>query len=261
MDLVTSVVLEWLEQHLWPLTRVSAMIGSMALFSGTLVNARIKVFLSLAIILAVSPALPEVSTGVEMTSVGGFLVTAQQVVIGVALGLVSLLFLQIFVLGGQVIAMQIGLGFASMVDPTNGQQVPVIAQFFLMLASLVFLAFDGHLLMIHMIMASFDAIPVGMTGLDADAFMAIAEYGSVMFSAALAAMLSGVIAILLINLSFGVMTRAAPQLNIFAIGFPITMVSGLVVLWLTMGGFIFHFENQWQRAIEVMCTVIGSQCS
>ena len=73
MDLVTSVVLEWLEQHLWPLTRVSAMIGSMALFSGTLVNARIKVFLSLAIILAVSPALPEVSTGVEMTSVGGFL--------------------------------------------------------------------------------------------------------------------------------------------------------------------------------------------
>ena len=248
MDLVTSVVLEWLEQHLWPLTRVSAMIGSMALFSGTLVNARIKVFLSLAIILAVSPALPEVSTGVEMTSVGGFLVTAQQVVIGVALGLVSLLFLQIFVLGGQVIAMQIGLGFASMVDPTNGQQVPVIAQFFLMLASLIFLAFDGHLLMIHMIMASFDAIPVGMTGLDADAFMAIAEYGSV-------------IAILLINLSFGVMTRAAPQLNIFAIGFPITMVSGLVVLWLTMGGFIFHFENQWQRAIEVMCTVIGSQCS
>tara|TARA_R100001509_G_C4716137_1_gene164987 strand:- start:90 stop:563 length:474 start_codon:yes stop_codon:yes gene_type:complete len=157
--------------------------------------------------------------------------------------------------------MQIGLGFASMVDPTNGQQVPVIAQFFLMLASLVFLAFDGHLLMIHMVVASFDAIPVGMTGLDADALFAVAEWGVYMFSAALTAMLSGVIALLLINLSFGVMTRAAPQLNIFAIGFPITMVSGLVVVWLTMGGFIFHFENQWARVVQTMCEILGSQCA
>ncbi len=174
MDLVTSVLLEWLEQHLWPLTRVSSMIMSMALFSGTIVNSRVKIFLSLAIIMAVSPALPEINPGVEMMSVGGFLVTAQQVVIGVALGLLSILFLQTFVLGGQIIAMQIGLGFASMVDPTNGQQVPVIAQFFLMLASLVFLAFDGHLLMIHMVVASFDAIPVGrlhvLGGVNGDAF-------------------------------------------------------------------------------------------
>ncbi|HAS23793.1 flagellar biosynthetic protein FliR [Idiomarina loihiensis] len=261
MDLVTSVLLEWLEQHLWPLTRVSSMIMSMALFSGTIVNSRVKIFLSLAIIMAVSPALPEINPGVEMMSVGGFLVTAQQVVIGVALGLLSILFLQTFVLGGQIIAMQIGLGFASMVDPTNGQQVPVIAQFFLMLASLVFLAFDGHLLMIHMVVASFDAIPVGMTGLDADALFAVAEWGVYMFSAALTAMLSGVIALLLINLSFGVMTRAAPQLNIFAIGFPITMVSGLVVVWLTMGGFIFHFENQWARVVQTMCEILGSQCA
>ena len=186
--------------------------------------------------------------------------TAQQIVIGVALGLLSLLFLQTFVLGGQIIAMQIGLGFASMVDPTNGQQVPVIAQFFLMLASLIFLALDGHLLMIQMVVASFDSVPVAMTGLNADAFRMIADWGSSMFSAALTAMLSGIIALLLINLSFGVMTRAAPQLNIFAIGFPITMVSGLIVLWLTLGGFIFHFENQWQEAVSVMCTVIGSRC-
>ena len=260
MDLVTQVLMEWLQQHLWPLTRVSSMIMSMALFSGTLVNARIKVLLSIAIVFAISPALPEVNPGVEMFSVGGMVVTAQQIVIGVALGLLSLLFLQTFVLGGQIIAMQIGLGFASMVDPTNGQQVPVIAQFFLMLASLIFLALDGHLLMIQMVVASFDSVPVAMTGLAADAFRMIADWGSAMFSAALTAMLSGIIALLLINLSFGIMTRAAPPLNIFAIGVPITMVSGLIVLWLTMGGFIFHFENQWQEAIGVMCNVIGSQC-
>lgn len=260
MDLVTATVIGWLEQHLWPLTRVSSMIMSMALFSGTLVNARIKTLLSLAIIFAVAPALPEITTPYEMMSVGGFVVTAQQVLIGVGLGLLSVIFLQAFVLGGQIIAMQIGLGFASMVDPSNGQQVPVVAQFFLMLASLIFLSLDGHLLMIQMVVASFDSVPVGYTGLDVDAFRMIADWGSHMFSAALAAMLSGIIALLLINLSFGVMTRASPQLNIFAIGFPITMVSGLVVMWLTLGGFIFHFENLWAQVIQTMCRLIGSQC-
>ncbi|MGM0481698.1 MAG: flagellar biosynthetic protein FliR [Pseudomonadota bacterium] len=260
MDLVTTTLLEWLEQHLWPLIRVSSMIMSMALFSGTLVNGRVKTLLSLAIVFAVSPALPAVTTPYEMTSAAGFVVTAQQVLIGVGLGLLSIMFLQTFVLGGQIIAMQIGLGFASMVDPSNGQQVPVVAQFFLMLASLIFLSLDGHLLMIQMVVASFDSIPIGFSGLDADAFRMIADWGSYMFSAALAAMLSGIIALLLINLSFGVMTRASPQLNIFAIGFPITMVSGLIVMWLTLGGFIFHFENLWAVVIQTMCRLIGSQC-
>lgn len=260
MDLVTASVIEWLQQHLWPLTRVSSMIMSMALFSGTLVNARIKTLLSLAIVFAVAPVLPEVNTPYEMMSVGGFVVTAQQVLIGVGLGLLSVIFLQTFVLGGQIIAMQIGLGFASMVDPSNGQQVPVVAQFFLMLASLIFLALDGHLLMIQMVVASFESVPIGFSGLDVDAFRMISDWGSYMFSTALTAMLSGIIALLLINLSFGVMTRAAPQLNIFAIGFPITMVSGLVVIWLTLGGFIYHFENQWARVVQTMCQLIGSQC-
>lgn len=260
MDIVTATIIEWLEQHLWPLIRVSSMIMSMALFSGTLVNARVKTLLSIAIIFAVAPALPAITTPYEMTSVAGFVITAQQVLIGVGLGLLSVMFLQAFVLGGQIIAMQIGLGFASMVDPSNGQQVPVVAQFFLMLASLIFLALDGHLLMIQMVVASFDSIPVGLSGLDADAFRMIADWGSYMFSAALAAMLSGIIALLLINLSFGVMTRASPQLNIFAIGFPITMVSGLIVMWLTLGGFIFHFENLWAQVIQTMCRLIGSQC-
>ena len=99
-----------------------------------------------------------------MFTVGGFVVTAQQSRYWCRVGLAPLSFLQTFVLGGQIIAMQIGLGFASMVDPTNGQQVPVVAQFFLMLASLIFLALDGHLLMIRMVVASFDSVPVGLRG-------------------------------------------------------------------------------------------------
>ncbi|RUO80889.1 flagellar biosynthetic protein FliR [Idiomarina tyrosinivorans] len=260
MDLVTSVVMDWLAQHLWPMTRISAMIMSMALLSGTLINQRIKLLLSVAITFAVAPALPAINVGVEMFSVAGFVITAQQIIIGVALGTVSILFLQTFVLTGQFIAMQIGLGFASMVDPANGQQVPVIAQFFLMLASLLFLAFDGHLMMFRLIVTSFDTIPVGLTGISHISMRAIADFGTMMFSVALASMLSAMIALLLINLSFGIMTRAAPQLNIFAIGFPVAMVSGLLILWLTIGGFLAHFERHWQTTVHLMCQVMGNAC-
>lgn len=188
------------------------------------------------------------------------LVTVHQIIIGVALGFMSLLAINTFALAGQVLGMQVGLGFAAMVDPSSGQQVPVLSQFYLMLASLVFLALDGHLLMIRMVAASFEAVPVGQSGLDPDAYFYIANWAVWMFNAALGFALSAMISILLINLSFGVMTRASPQLNIFTVGFPITMISGLLILWLTIGNFITHFENQWQRAITGMCFILGGSC-
>lgn len=260
MDLVLTTVMDWLAQHMWPLTRVSSMVLSMAVFSGTTITPRIKVLFSLAIIFAVSPALPAISVPYDPISPAGMLITAQQIMIGVAIGFASLMVLQTFVLAGQAIAMQIGLGFASMIDPTNGQNVPVVSQFFLMLATLLFLAFDGHLLMLRVIMESFTALPVGMASLSTDAMWKIVNWGAVMYAAALAAMLSAIIALLLINFAFGVMTRASPQLNIFSIGFPITMVSGLTILWLTMGGFLTHFEMQWERGVALMCEIIEQQC-
>lgn len=260
MDIALTTVMDWLAQHLWPLTRVSSMFLSMAVFSGTNITPRIKILLSIAIVFAISPVLPAVTVAYDPLSPESMLVTAQQILIGVAIGFVSLMVLQTFVIAGQAIAMQMGLGFASMVDPSNGQQVPVISQFFLLLATLIFLAIDGHLLVITFVVESFTAIPIGVTGITSDAMWAIANWGTVMFAAAVASMLSAIIALLLINFAFGVMTRAAPQLNIFSIGFPITMVSGLVILWLTIGGFLTHFELQWSRGVLLMCEVIERQC-
>lgn len=260
MDLALATVMDWLAQHMWPLTRVSSMLLSMAVLSGTTITPRIKVLLAIAIIFAVSPALPAVTVEYDPISPESMLITAQQILIGVALGFASLMVLQTFVLAGQAIAMQIGLGFASMVDPTNGQTVPVLSQFFLMLATLLFLAVDGHLLMFRFVMESFTAIPIGTSGLSTDAMWRIVNWGSIMYAAALTTMLSAIIALLLVNFSFGVMTRASPQLNIFSIGFPITMVGGLIILWLTIGGFITHFELQWERGVTLMCEIIERQC-
>ncbi|RUO24517.1 flagellar biosynthetic protein FliR [Aliidiomarina minuta] len=260
MNILESVVLDWLAQHYWPFVRVSSMFLTMAVFSGQGLPARIKIFFSVAIVFAIAPALPAVEMPFEPVSLSGMLVTVQQILVGVALGFLSLLAVNTFTIAGQVLGMQVGLGFAAMVDPNSGQQVPVLAQFYLLMATLMFLAFDGHLLMLRVVVHSFEAIPVGPMGLDAESFFYIANWATWMFSAALGFALSAMISILLINLSFGVMTRASPQLNIFTIGFPITMISGLMVLWLTVGNFVVHFENQWQRAINGMCFLLGGNC-
>ena len=121
--------------------------------------------------------------------------------------------------------MQSGLGFASLVDPASGMNVPAIGQFFLILSSLLFWVMDGHLAYLQFVVASFETLPIPTENLSSIKFREIVEWGSWMFATALSLALAPITAMLLINFSFGIMTRAAPQLNIFAIGFPITMMA------------------------------------
>jgi len=134
--------------------------------------------------------------------------------------------------------------------------VPAVGQFFLILSSLLFWVMDGHLAYLQFVVGSFDTLPIVGGDFDSVKFKEIAEWGGWMFSTALSLSLAPVAAMLLINFSFGVMTRAAPQLNIFAIGFPITMCAGLLIMWLTMGNFFTHFQLQWQRALEFTCYLV-----
>ncbi|BDM63813.1 flagellar biosynthetic protein FliR [Shewanella sp. NFH-SH190041] len=187
-------------------------------------------------------------------------VIAQQILIGAAMGLVTVLLVQTFVLTGQIIGMQTSLGFASMVDPASGQQTPVVGNLFLLLTTMIFLAVDGHLVMIRMLVASFDTLPVSTSGIVVGRYRELADWGSYLFGAALTMSMSAIVALLLINLAFGVMTRAAPQLNIFAIGFPITMLSGLFVLWLTLSPVMAHFFEVWRSAQLLLCDLVNLQC-
>lgn len=216
--------------------------------------------LAIAMTVAVSPILPKVEN-VELFALSSIFIIAQQILIGSAMGFVSLMMMQVFVLTGQVIGMQTSLGFASMVDPGSGEQTPVVGNFFLLLATLIFLAVDGHLLMFKMIIASFDTIPISNQGIQVSTYQDMARWGSYMFGAALTMSLSAIVALLLINLSFGVMTRASPQLNIFSIGFPVTMVSGLLILWLTLSPIMAHFDEVWLAAQLLMCDILQLTCN
>lgn len=256
MELLFSTLIQFIADLLLPLARISAMLMVMVGIGVKTVPARVKLVLAIFITLITMPVIPS-SQFTDLFSFAMILVVLQQVLIGVAIGFASVLMINTFVLAGQILAMQTGLGFASIVDPANGQNVPAVGQFYLILATLLFWVYDGHLMMVKMIVHSFHVFPIDGTWWPVTNYQTIALWGGWMFATALVLSLAPLTAMLVINFAFGVMTRAAPQLNIFTIGFPFTLVAGLVIIWATMGNFTVQFEFQWLKMVELMCDLLG----
>lgn len=235
---------------LWPLFRIMGFFLAAPIFGTQLVPPRVRVILALAITVLVAPLLPPVPA-VEGVSVGAVLIVAQQVAIGVALGFFMQLLFQVFVLTGQLIAMQMGLGFASMVDPSNGVNVAIMSTVYLMLVMLLFITFDGHLVMLEILVDSFTVLPVASFGADADLMLRVTSTLGWVFSSALLLALPALTALLITNFAFGIMTRAAPQLNIFALGFPVALMFGLFIIWLTFGTFLEAAESIFAQFFQM----------
>ncbi|WP_299016178.1 flagellar biosynthetic protein FliR [uncultured Photobacterium sp.] len=260
MSYPSTLLLELIANYFWPLTRISAMLMVMTFFGARFVSARIRFYLSLTITFAVMPMLPQVPREYELLSVGGFLITAQQVIIGVSMGLVTQFVTQTFVLLGQILGMQSSLGFASMVDPANGQNTPVLGQFYLFLAIMLFLATDGHLAMLNIVVMSFKTLPIGEAMFQPVDYYQLAGWFGHMFKAGLNMALAGIIALLTVNLSFGVMTRAAPQLNIFSLGFSFALLLGLVISWFLVAAMVPQYEHNWDVGFSQICSLIRVDC-
>jgi flagellar biosynthetic protein FliR len=246
---------QWASAFLFPFFRIASFLMAMPMIGTQLVPMRIRLGLALAMTAVLLPVLPvpPVADGLSFQT---YILIAQQILIGAVLGFALHIMFQIFAVGGQLIANQMGLGFASMTDPVNGVSVVVLGQFYLMLTMLMFLAMNGHLVMINVVAQSFDILPVTVVNFSAIKFMDIALAGTWMFSGALLMSLPAVTSLLVINLSFGIMTKAAPQLNIFAIGFPFTMVMGLLITWISLSGFLGQFELIADHALGVISQLI-----
>ncbi|PCH85537.1 MAG: flagellar biosynthetic protein FliR [Piscirickettsiaceae bacterium] len=233
-------ILTLLASFIWPLLRVSAMFVAIPVFSGRFVDNRILVGVSLLITVFIAPLIPQPTT-IDVFSHAGIITGLQQILIGLMMGFVLQLVFSAIVFAGQGIAYSMGLGFASMVDPATGVSVPVISQFYLVLSTLLFLTLGGHLVLIEMLVDSFTTLPVGVDGIDRVDLWGVIAWSSRLFSAGLLMALPAMTSLLMVNIAFGVVTRAAPQLNIFAVGFPITLVLGALLMWVTiptvMGGF------------------------
>ncbi|MDO3385047.1 flagellar biosynthetic protein FliR [Gilvimarinus sp. SDUM040013] len=239
--------MQFIGQYLWPFIRIGAMFMAAPVIGARTVTPRVRVLLALFVTILVSPMI-EIPSGVDILSVNSFMMVANEALIGLALGFSFQVVLHIFVLAGQLIAMKMGLGFASMNDPSNGITVTVLSQFYLLLSTILFLIFDGHLLMIALIVESFSSFPIGGAGFGSEQFIQIASMGSWMFSAALVVVLPLFTAMLVINMAFGIMNRSAPQINVFTVGFPITLIFGLLFMWLSLIVFLPYFERVFDTA-------------
>lgn len=265
MESVAVVELQQIEafirSFLWPFIRISAMTMAMVVFGSAIMSAQKRVVLSLAITAVIVPVLPTMPA-VDMLSYQGWMITIQQLFIGVTVGFVSRLIFETFIVGGQVVAMTSGLGFAQINDPASGVTVPAVGQFFLMMATLIFLAVDGHLLMIDIIVRSFYSMPVGVAGISASDLPSIfVDMASSMFAVGLKMALAAVTSLLIVNLSFGILTKVAPTLNIFVIGFPIILTFGLLILWFTINGFDRYFNLQFINGMDVTCQLVKVECA
>ncbi len=257
LELSSAQIAGWISNFLLPLFRIAAVLMVMPIIGTQLVPQRVRLYMSLAITVLLVPVLPDMPQ-VDALSLRSMLLIAEQVLIGAMLGFSLQLFFHIFVFAGQLVSMQMGLGFASMMDPATGVSVPVLGQFLLMLVSLLFLAMNGHLVVFDVLAESFVTLPVGQS-LNIDHFAIVAGRLSWVIGAALLLALPAVSALLVINIAFGVMTRAAPQLNIFTIGFPLTLVMGLIIFWISTSDILAQYYTISSDALLLLRGLVQAQ--
>ncbi len=231
---VTSAQLSaWLALFIFPFTRILALIASSPVLGNKQVPARVKIGLALLLTVIIAPTIAT-PPDIEPASALGFFVLLQQLLAGLAMGFTMRLIFTAVEMGGELAGMQMGLGFASFFDPQNASFTPVIAQFLGIIAALAFLGIDGHLYMLSALADSFHTFPISSAIPSAVALHTLAAWGGSIFTYALQLSMPLIGALLITNLALGILTRSAPQLNIFAIGFPITLVVGFAALALSL---------------------------
>ncbi len=248
LQLTDGQIGAWVASFILPMFRVMAVLMTMPVIGTPLVPKRVRLYFALAITVVIVPGLPPMPQ-VHALDLSALLLVAEQIIIGALLGLSLQLFFQAFVIAGQIVAIQMGMAFASMVDPANGVSVAVISQFFTMLVTLLFLSMNGHLVVFEVLTESFTTLPVG-GGLLVNHFWELATRLGWVLGAALLLVLPAITALLVVNIAFGVMTRAAPQLNIFSIGFPLTLVLGMVILWISLADILNQYQPLASEALQ-----------
>lgn len=241
-------VLAWITPLLWPFLRVLALFGSMPLFGQRGVPMRIRVALAFLIALAAQASLPEMPA-IALDSGSAVLAVIQQLVIGLSLGFAARVIFAAIELAGEVIGLQMGLNFAGFFDPISGGQSTAASRFFGISVSWLFIVINGHLLLIAAIVQSFQVFPVGP---EPFAFLRATQpqvWGAEIFALGLWISLPLVAMLLFVNFVLGIVSRVAQQMNVFAIGFPISLTVGLVGMLLTLPMMAAPFTMALERML------------
>lgn len=256
MITVTSAQLDaWIVAFLFPLARILGLLGGAPVFNNAAMPRRVRLMTGLAIALALVPALPPMPA-VPAGSWIGLAILAQQVLIGYLMGFALRIAFAAVDIAGEMIGLQMGLSFAMFYDPQNAAQTPVVTEFFGLLATLIFLALNGHLLLLDLLAESFTLWPVSAEPFRAVGLGKLVSGAAMIFVAGVLISLPLVVALLIANIAMGVLARVAPQLNLFAVGFPVTMVAGFAVIGLSLPYFGAAVEAIFNQGFQLMRLVM-----
>jgi len=238
---------------IWPLLRISAFMGFASIFSIRAVNLRLRVLISfgLTVFIALQIDIPKI----DPVTVLGLKEIFNQLFIGFSMAMVMQLATAALVVAGQALSGSMGLSMANMIDPTLGN-VPVLSQFFTLLGTLVFLAIGGHLIVFGILLESFQQFPIGQSLMTQEFMGKMVSWSALMFVASLLISLPVLVTLLFVNIGLGFVTRAAPSLNIFSVGFPAMVVSGFLVLWLALPNVIGRINWLWVQTFNQLRSLL-----
>ena len=250
ISITTSELSAWIVAFFFPLTRILALLAAAPPFNNAALSIRVRLILSLAVTIAIAPVLNKMPA-IEPASGTGLLIIAQQIMIGFAMGFSMRLIFSAVDMAGTMISTQMGLGFATAYDPQSTSQTPVISEFVGFLALLMFMAINGHLMVLATLIQSFQAFPIG-TFPAQESWLQLANTGGVIFSSGLLLALPIIVALLITNVALGILGRVSPQLNLMAIGFPITIALGFTALYIGLSHMSVPLQNMFEAGLQSM---------
>jgi flagellar biosynthetic protein FliR len=255
MNFLAADVVERFYTFLWPMLRISALMITAPIFSLSAFNTRLRILVALVLAWLVYPLYTW--PVIDPTSAQGLVEVFNQIMIGATMGLILQIVVAAVVVAGQSIAAAMGLSMANMIDPNMGT-VPVISQLLIVMSTLIFVGFGGHAILLGLILESFNSLPIGTNILNQAVYGRVLQWSSMMFLGAVLMALPVMVSLLFINVGLGIVTRAAPSLNIFAVGFPAMIMAGLVILIISLESIGGRIEWLWVQGFSLVRDVIGA---
>ena len=249
MTFFVAELVEMLQTFMWPFVRVSAVMMTAPLFSQRAMNLRLRILIGFVLTWMIYPFI--VIPQVDPFSIGALYGLFNEVTVGALMGVTLQIVTAAIVVSGHAVSSSMGLGMANMMDPNLGN-VPTLSQFLLIIGLLVFLALGGHLVLISVLVQSFTSVPVGSGLLSTDAISGFLAWSSQVFIGAVIMVLPVMLGLLMINACLGVISRASPSLNVFAVGFPALIPIGFGMVLLSMVVIISKMEGLWFQAFQAL---------
>ena len=255
MNFLAANLVDQFYALIWPLLRISAFLTFASIYSIRAVNLRVRITLALALTVFLVFQMRMELPRIDPLSLLGLREIFNQLFIGFTLAMIMQLATASLVVAGQVISNAMGLSIANLIDPNLGN-VPLTSQFLTILGTLIFLTTGGDLIVFGILLDSFQHFPIGQNIFSQDVMGKMTAWSSIVFVGAVLVSLPVMITLLFVNIGLGFVTRAAPSLNIFSVGFPAMMFTGFIILWLAIPSMLSRVDWLWVQTFNQMRDLI-----